>query len=248
MEDINKVISEIKTALDKQKPFLSEDQKSRMYKIINPDIKDYVILGVRTADIEKIVRNIQNQYNPLFDDAKEVFKRLAKSNVEEYKFASFFFLNRYKKLFNDEIPELFKKEYFPYCYTWSTCDSCCIRVLGSFLAKKANHQLAETTIDNWAQNESLWIKRASMVLLLKITMVHKEFNKSYVFQKVEDMLKLSHENYIEKGIGWLLKTCSNYDPDSIFNYLMNNKGRFSRLILRYASEKLSREQRTKILA
>lgn len=247
MGDIDKVISEIEIALNKQKPVLTEDQKSRMYKIINPEINNYIILGVRTSDIEKIVRNIQNQYNPSFDDVKLIFKHLAKSNIEEYKFAAFFFLNRYKKLFNDDSPEFFKKEYFPYCHTWSTCDSCCIRVLGPFLAKKTNQQLAKTTIDSWAQNESLWIKRASMVLLLKIVMVNKEFNKTYVFQKVEDMLKYSNENYIEKGIGWLLKTCSKYDPNSIFDYLMKNKDRFSHVILRYASEKLTKELKVKIL-
>ncbi|MFX1571895.1 MAG: DNA alkylation repair protein [Promethearchaeota archaeon] len=247
MQEINNIILDFKTSIDKQKPILSEDQRNRMYKIINPDIEDYVILGIRTAEIEKIVRNIHNKYQPLFGDAKEIFKNLARIQVEEYKFASFFFLNRYKKLFTNHIPQFFKIEYFPYCHTWSTCDSCCIRVLGPFLAKKDNEQLAKITIDKWAHNKSLWIKRASMVILLKIIMVHKEFNEHYVFQKVEDMLKFINKNYIEKAIGWLLKTCSNYDPSSIFNYLMSNKEKFSRLILRYASEKLPKEKRIEIL-
>ncbi|UCD00540.1 MAG: DNA alkylation repair protein [Promethearchaeota archaeon] len=247
MLDIDKVISEIKTSLDNQKPILSEDQISRIYKIINPDIDDYIILGLRIAEIEKIARNAQNKFNPLFDEAKEIFKILANSNVEEYKFASFFFLNRYKKLFTNSIPEFFKTEFFPYCHTWSTCDSSCIRVLGPFLAKKGNEQLAKTTMNKWAQNESLWIKRASIVILLKIIMVHKEFSERYVFHKVEEMLNFSNENYIEKGIGWLLKTCSKYNPDSIFDYLMKNKERLPRLILRYASEKLSKEKRLLVL-
>jgi 3-methyladenine DNA glycosylase AlkD len=247
MQDIDNVISEIKSSLDAQKSNLSEDQKYRMYRIINPDITDYIIIGVRVSEIEKIVRSVHGKFNPKFDDAKKIFKILAKSHVEEYKFASFFFLNRYKNLFTENIPGFFKNNYFPYCHTWSTCDSCCIRVLGPFLAKKGNEQLAKTTIDNWAQNESLWIKRASIVLLLKIIMVHKKFNESYVFQKVENMLKFSNENYIEKGIGWLLKTCSKYDLNSIFNYLMKNKKQFSPLILRYASEKLTSEKRDLVL-
>ena len=77
-------------------------------------------------------------------------------------------------------------------------------------------------------------------------MIKKEFNEDYVFELVEKMLRYQ-EDYIQKGIGWLLKTCSKYNPDSIFNYLMNNKERFPRLILRYASEKLPEENRTKIL-
>jgi 3-methyladenine DNA glycosylase AlkD len=55
------------------------------------------------------------------------------------------------------------------------------------------------------------------------------------------------EDYIQKGIGWLLKTCSNYKPDIIFTYLMKNKHKFSRIVLRYASEKLPKQKRVEIL-
>ena len=85
-----------------------------------------------------------------------------------------------------------------------------------------------------------------MVVLLKIVMIHKEFDDVYVFKLVNKIYK-SHEVYIQKGIGWLLKTCSKYNPESIFKYLMNNKEKLSRLILRYASEKLPPEKRTEIL-
>ena len=77
-------------------------------------------------------------------------------------------------------------------------------------------------------------------------MINKEFDENYVFQFVEKMLG-SPEDYIQKGIGWLLKTCSKYNPDSIFNYLIDNKERLPRLILRYGSEKLPKEKRTQIL-
>jgi len=77
-------------------------------------------------------------------------------------------------------------------------------------------------------------------------MIKKEFDENYVFELVEKMVNYQ-EDYIHKGIGWLLKTCSKYKPDVIYEYLMKNKTRFPRLILRYASEKLSKEKRTRIL-
>jgi 3-methyladenine DNA glycosylase AlkD len=55
------------------------------------------------------------------------------------------------------------------------------------------------------------------------------------------------EEYIQKGIGWLLKVCSTYKPDVIFEYLEKNKRVFPKLILRYASEKLPKEKRTLLL-
>jgi len=247
MNPIKEVLENIKMGLKEVKPKLTKDKKNMMYKIINPDIDTYVILGIKTVDIEKIAREVHLRLNPSFNQAKEVFKLLANTDVEEYKFAAFFFLNRYKKYFDESIPDLFRKEYFPYCHTWSSCDSCCIRVIGPFLAKKQNQKLAQKTIDSWSLDDSTWIKRASMVILLKLIMVHKDFDEEYVFSKVNNMLKYSNENYIEKAIGWLLKTCSKYRPNSIIDYLNTNRQKLSRLILRYASEKLSKESRKALL-
>ena len=242
---IENILNEIKAGLASLAPKLTEENKNRMYKIIKPDISEYLILGVKTANNEILVRDIQKKYIPSYENAKKIFRDLSKSNVEDYKFAAFFFLNRYKKDFNEKTPEFFRSEYFSYCHTWSSCDSCCIRVLGPFLAK--NPELARQTIDSWSQDRNFWIKRASLVLHLKIIMVHKNFSRDYVFQKVEQMLPYSREPYIEKAIGWLLKTCSKYEPDLIFNYLMENKEKFSRLILRYSSEKFPKEKRQNIL-
>jgi 3-methyladenine DNA glycosylase AlkD len=121
-----------------------------------------------------------------------------------------------------------------------------IRVLGPFLAKKANEELAEKIITTWSESDHLWLRRASIVILLKIIMVNKNFDADYVFRFVEKM-GIFPEDYIHKGIGWLLKTCSKYEQDIIFDYLMNNKEKLPRIILRYGSEKLPKEKRKQVL-
>jgi len=241
------VIIEIKNLLVEKTPRLTPEQKSKMYKIINPDISNYVKYGVKVAEIESIVKNVYNKFICTYQDAIEIFKTLTKSNVEEEKFAAFFFLNRFRKNFNEETIDLFREEYAKHCHTWSHCDSTCVRVIGPFLGKQGNEELAKKTIDEWSNSDNIWIKRASMVILLKITMIRKDFDEIFVFELVEKMLKYSEANYIEKGIGWLLKTCSKYKPEVIIDYLSKNKKNLSKLILRYASEKLPKEKRAEIL-
>ena len=244
---IDSIVKEISILLLQNTPQQSEEQKGRMYKILNPDISDYVIYGVRMPEIERIGKSIHAKYDCGYDDAVEVFRKLTRTNVEELKFAGFFFLNRFKKHFNEETVDLIRKEYAEHCHTWSHCDSTCVRLLGPFLGKKGNEALAKKTVNGWSESNNLWIKRASMVILLKITMMRKDFDEDYVFELVEKMLAYSDANYIEKGIGWLLKTCSKYNPEVIFDYLSKNKKNVSRLILRYASEKLPKEKRAEIL-
>ena len=244
---IDSIVKEISSLLLENTPQQSEDQKDRMYRILNPDISDYIIYGVRMPEIEKIVKFVREKYDCTYDDAVEVFKKLTRTNVEELKFAGFFFLNKFKKYFNEGTVNKIRKEYAEHCHTWSHCDSTCVRLLGPFLGKKGNEALAKKTIDEWSNSNNLWIKRASMVILLKITMMRKDFDEVYVFQLVEKMLKYSEANYIEKGIGWLLKTCSNYKQKIIVNYLIRNRNSLTRLILRYASEKMPPEIRSEVL-
>ncbi len=241
------VIIEIKNLLVEKAPRLTPEQKSKMYKIINPDISNYVKYGVKVAEIENIVKYVYNKFICTYQDAIEIFKILTKSNVEEEKFVAFLFLNRFKKNFNEGTIHLFREEYAKHCHTWSHCDSTCVRVIGPFLGKQGNEELAKKTIDEWSNSDNIWIKRASMVILLKITMIRKDFDETYVFELVDKMLKYSEANYIEKGIGWLLKTCSKYKPEVIIDYLSKNKENLSKLILRYASEKLPKEKRAEIL-
>jgi len=244
MED---VINDIKNLLVEKTPRLTPEQRSKMYKIINPDISNYVKYGVKVAEIENIVKNVYNKFKCTYQDAIEIFKTLTKSNVEEEKFAAFLFLNRFKKNFNEGTIHLFRDEYAKHCHTWSHCDSTCVRVIGPFLGKHSNEELAKKTIEEWSNSDNIWIKRASMVILLKITMIKKDFDKTFVFELVDKMLKYSEANYIEKGIGWLLKTCSKYKPEVIIDYLTKNKKILSRLILRYASEKLPKDKRALVL-
>jgi len=247
MNNIETIVKKIRTLLKERAPTLTENQKFRMFKIINPDISNYEIYGLKTSEIENIVKTVFNSYKCNYEDAVEIFKVLIRSNNEDEKFAAFFFLNRFKKFFNEDTIKLFQREYSKYCNTWSVCDSTCIRVIGPFLGKKGNEILATKVIDKWSTSNVMWIQRASMVILLKIVMMKRDFDNSYVFNLVDNLLKFSDQNYIEKGIGWLLKTCSKYNPELIYNYLMENKDKLTRLILRYASEKLPKEKRSAIL-
>jgi len=243
---IEKITLEITEELKNTAPKLTPEQIIRRNKILNSDNPKFIGYGHKISEIEMIVKLIYKNYQCSYEEALAVFKNLINSNVHEEKFAGVFFLNHLKSNFNQATIDMFEHQLSKYCDTWAFCDSSCIRVIGPFLGKKNNQQLAEITIDKWSKSENLWVRRASMVILLKTIMIKKGFKEDYVFEFVEKMLEYT-EDYIQKGIGWLLKTCSKYKPDSIFKYLMSNKNRLSRLILRYASEKLPKERRELIL-
>lgn len=244
---IESIVHEFKNQLEEHKPPLPIDKKTRMYKILNSDNPNFESYGIKISDIEKIVRETHEKYPCSYEDAVDVFKELISSDIHEENFSAVFFLNRFKKKFSKDTINLFYDEFFKYCDSWAICDSTMIRIIGPFLGKKGNEELALKTIEKWSNSKGMWLRRASMVILLKLVMIRKDFDQEYVFSLAEKMANYS-EDYIQKGIGWLLKTCSKYKPDVIFSYLMKNKTYFSRLVLRYASEKLPKERRAEILS
>ncbi len=241
---IQEIVRAIEAKLKEIAPDLTEDQRRRMYRILNSNNCNFESYGVKVAEIEHVVRSLEKKFQCSYEEATKVFKKLMSSHVHEQKFAGFFFLNRFKKHFNETTVEIFYEALKHHCDTWATCDTCCIRVIGPYLAR--NNALAGYTIAKWSQSEDLWIRRASMVILLKIIMIKKDFDEDYVFHLVETLLE-QPEDYILKGAGWLLKTCSKYKPDVIFGYLYENRTQLPRLVLRYGSEKLSKEKRARIL-
>lgn len=243
---IENVIQEIRTYLKNNSAHLTVEQKSRMYKILNSDNPNFVAYGNKHSDIEKFIRELNSKFQLNYDEASEIFKILIKTDVHDEKIAGIFLLNRFKKDFNKETVDMIQKLIPSNFDTWAITDTTMIRVIGPFLGKKGKEELARKTLATWSISDNLWVRRASLVILLKLVMINKEFDEDYVFRFAEKMLKYP-EDYIHKGIGWLLKTCSKYNPEIIYQYLLRNKGKLPRLILRYASEKLPKEKRTLIL-
>ena len=204
-----KITDEIKKTLKNTAPVLTEQQIEWRDKIINSDNPNFKGYGHKISEIEKIVKNIKNIHHCTYSEAVEVYKNLMPSDIHEEKHAGAFFLNLFKKDFSKETILLFHDQLKNYCDCWAICDSTMIRIIGPFLGKKGKEELARETIDNWSNSKNIWIQRASMVLLLKIIMLRKDYfiSESYMFDLVEKMLK-SNKDYILKGVGWLLK----YNP------------------------------------
>jgi 3-methyladenine DNA glycosylase AlkD len=244
---IEKVIQEIRAHLKKNSPHLTNEQKTRMYKILNSDNVNFIAYGNKHSDIEKFIRELNNKYQLNYERVSDIFKVLIKTNVHDEKIAGIFLLNRFRKDFSKETIKMMQ-ELIPNNFdTWAITDTTMIRIIGPFLGKKANEELAQETIKAWSMSDNLWVRRASLVILLKLVMINKDFDGEYVFKFVEKMLKYP-EDYIHKAIGWLLKTCSKFHPEIIYRYLLRNNTKLPRLILRYGSEKLSKENRFEILS
>jgi 3-methyladenine DNA glycosylase AlkD len=245
-ENKHQIITKIKDKLRQTAPDLTKDQIERRNKILNSEDPEFYAYGHKVAELEKIVREIDNQTECSYEEALELFKNLMSSHIHEEKFAGFLFINRFKRDFNDDIIKIFKKMISKYCDSWAVCDSSMIKVLGPYLAKKGKKDLALSTIKSWANSDLLWVKRASLVIYLKTIMIKKDFDYEFLVELIRTLI-IDPELYIQKALAWFLRTCSRYKPKIIFMYLLENKENFSRFLLRESSKTLSNAQRMTLL-
>lgn len=246
MTIMNQVTEDLKNALKENAPQRTGEKAEREKRILNSSNQNFISYGLKISEIDKIVRSILKHYKLDFKQASQIFKKLVDTDIYDEKMAAISFISRFKKKFDDSLIEVYENTLKTHCDTWAFCDSSMIKIIGPYLAKKKKRDLANQIIEKWSDSNNLWVNRASLVVFLKITMLHKNFDEMSLYRLLENLMDDS-EGYIQKAVAWALKTCSKYKPKLIFDFLLDNHDRFSRSILRTACEKLPETLRRKLL-
>jgi 3-methyladenine DNA glycosylase AlkD len=97
----------------------------------------------------------------------------------------------------------------------------------------------------WAHSPNRWRRRAAAVSLLRGTRQGMFWNE---VQQVTRALAGDEDEMVRKGLAWLLRETGRYDGERTLPLLMEIRERAPRPLLRTACERLSNEQRAKVLA
>jgi 3-methyladenine DNA glycosylase AlkD len=96
----------------------------------------------------------------------------------------------------------------------------------------------------WTRAHSRWRRRAAAVSLIPLARTGQRLPEVL---RMADRLLGDRDVMVQKGVGWLLKEATRRRADQVVAYLVKNRHRTSRLVLRYASEKLSPAERRRVL-
>lgn len=120
---------------------------------------------------------------------------------------------------------------------WANTDVLCMLVLTNFLTKKI---ITLKKLKEWTAASSEWKRRAVPVTLVEMT--KKGIKPSQVIPLIEPLM-LDKSEYVQKGIGTLLRELWKKYPTEVEQFLMKWKDTCGRLIIRYATEKMDKEDR-----
>ena len=122
---------------------------------------------------------------------------------------------------------------------WATTDVLCMSVLSILLFDKV---ISYNDLKTWIDAESEWKRRAVPVALVELDKLTNDLKPFESIELVEPLM-LDNSEYVQKGIGTLLRGLWKKYPADIEIFLMKWKDKCGRLIIQYSTEKMDKEHK-----
>jgi 3-methyladenine DNA glycosylase AlkD len=198
--------------------------------------------GWYTADLRRAARSFRreilktNDFSFLVNVADELFS----GSVLEEKIVAVFLLENLTANCGPAEFKLFAS-WLDRISSWADHDGLVHYLIAPMVA--ANPALAKHVFQ-WTKSRNRWRRRAACVALIRGTRKKMFFPE---IQTLSDSLLADEDDMVQKGLGWLLRETTKFDPKRTVPYLMKIKTLAPRLVLRTACETLPAETKKKIL-
>ena len=189
-----------------------------------------IFLGVTAPELRRIAKKFSQEIS------LQELTELIRSPIHEVRLCALIILvNKYKKEDSDKIYRYYLK-HLNSVNNWDLVDTSAPHIVGDYLNK--NPEKSKILLE-FSRSENLWIRRISIVSTLAF-IKNNEFNKTLEIAKL--LLSDDHD-LIHKAVGWMLREIYKRDEVLIKRFLRQNYAQIPRTTLRYAIERMDKEER-----
>jgi 3-methyladenine DNA glycosylase AlkD len=206
--------------------------------------RNFGFLNTGTAPMRTLARSIcvAQREHWTGDDAIAFADALMPDKYLEVKNVGLEVLARYRRDFPPSLLARCKAWLArDYSANWATTDTMCGIVIGPLLLK---HPQLVPQLRAWARHKNMWVRRASIVGLLKPMKAGDTIDQVYATAK---QLHPDPNDLIHKAVGWALREAGKIDAPRLERYLRANVRRIPRTTFRYAIERFSPTKRRAML-
>ena len=176
-----------------------------------------------------------------YDEVLLLAEELLKAGSWEEGSVGLDLVQRHKRNFREKDFDTFERWLRDYIGNWAHTDSIAPHIFGELVEM---YPALPIKVFKWTKSSNRWMRRASAVTYV-LHARHGKFHE-WVY-RTADILLGDEDDMVRKGLGWMLKCASQSDEASVVDYLLRNHDKTSRLVLRYATEKMKQENRKLIL-
>ena len=197
------------------------------------------VIGVRVPLIKTVAKEFLKEKGKKLelDDllmlADECFKTEGR---EEQLFAVFVLSKNLKKMNRDSWQLI--DNWVDYISNWETCDQLATQFAGKILL--SNIDLV-TDLKKWAGQTNVWRRRFAAAATVALN--HGGHSNPAATFEVLRPLVSDNNDMVRKAVAWAIREASKADEESAFKFLMDVKETAVPHVMKYGSEKLSREHK-----
>ena len=236
--DIKKIVDEIKKILRENKNPKNAEKYSKFFT------EGYDAYGLDRETIEKKRAELVDKYKEKL--GLSGFLNLGSELLKSGKYEEASLAVTFPVFFKDEIHKkdlkVFKSWLEKGIQNWAHTDVLCSEVIKLMLLEKI---INYTDLATWRYSKSKWTRRAvpvSLLCLAKEKIDHKEL-LVFIMPLMND-----EDEMVQKGMGWFLREIWKVKPRPVEAFLLTYKNTAPRLIIQYATEKMSKEKKLKYKA
>lgn len=179
-------------------------------------------------------REIAKKYKNL---SLNEISELLKSKIHEHRLIALYILaDKYKASKELEKQEIcdFYLNHTKHINNWDLVDSSAHLILGEHISNKD-----KSILEKLSKSEDLWERRISIIATLQFIRKN-QFQETF---KIATVLLNDKHDLIHKAVGWMLREIGKKDKKELINFLNKHYKTMPRTMLRYAIERLSREEK-----
>lgn len=197
-----------------------------------------------TGDIRKLsARLYRGIKDKTIDNVLSICNELLREHSWGLGVIAFDWAYRVKEQYSEDTYEVFYGWLKNYVRGWGDCDDFCTHAFGELLRR---YKSLFSKVMAWTKDEDFWVRRASAVILIP-AILHDDY-EGIAPLIISDLLMADKHDLVQKGYGWMLKSLSQVDKESVTNYLIDNHTQMPRTAYRYALEKYDKETRKKLMS
>ena len=189
-----------------------------------------IFLGVTVPELRRIAKKFSQEIS------LQELTELIRSPIHEVRLCALIILvDKYNKEEPDRIYHYYLK-HLNSVNNWDLVDTSAPHIVGDYLY---NNSEKSKILLEFSHSENIWFRRISIVSTLAF-IKNNEFNKILEIAKL--LLNDDHD-LIHKAVGWVLREIYKRDERIIKRFLRQNYAEIPRTTLRYAIERMDKEER-----
>jgi 3-methyladenine DNA glycosylase AlkD len=199
--------------------------------------------GVTAPQIKRIARDVYPRIKkmPVADRDRLCAELWATRNHEEGALVCYVY-KRFAKQCGTREFALCTRWLDRYVDNWALTDGLSLWLLGASIANDAT---LVDKLDPWTRSKNRWKRRAAAVALVYSA---KRGEHTRTILRIAAPLIEDEDDMVQQGVGWLLKETYPKKPAEVVRFLVANRTKTTRLILRYAAEKMTAKDKAIVLA